>query len=241
MADKGKPESSDSDLSGSEEDGEPSWIQWFCQLRGNEFFCEVEEDYIQDDFNLTGLSNMVPYYDYAMDMILDCDAPTDMFNDEQQEMIETAAEMLYGLIHARFILTTRGLQAMAEKFKHHEFGRCPRVFCNGQAVLPVGQSDVARTSTVKIFCPKCEDVYSPRSSRQAHIDGAYFGTTFPHLVFQVYPELMPSPPTQQYVPRIYGFKIHPSSKERIFAAKKKAERRKQGAGTAGGGAEKAGT
>jgi len=160
-----------------------------------------------------------------MDMILDCTSPNDMFNDEQQEMIETAAEMLYGLIHARYILTTRGLSQMGDKFKHHEFGRCPRVFCNGQAVLPVGQSDMPRTSTVKVFCPKCEEIYNPRSSRQAHIDGAYFGTTFAHLLFQIYPELMPSPPTQSYVPRIYGFKIHPSSKERILAAKSKARSR----------------
>ena len=118
---------------------------------------------------------------------------------------------------------------MADKYNHHQFGKCPRVFCNGQAVLPVGESDMPRTNTVKVFCPRCENLYIPRSQRQANIDGAYFGTTFAHLIFHIYPEMMPSPATQEYVPRIYGFKIHPSAKERILAVKKmkKAKRNKR--------------
>jgi len=53
---------------------EQSWISWFCSIKGNEFFCEVDEDYIHDEFNLTGLSQEVPYYDYALDTILDVDS-----------------------------------------------------------------------------------------------------------------------------------------------------------------------
>mmetsp|Transcript_4411 Transcript_4411/g.15799 ORF Transcript_4411/g.15799 Transcript_4411/m.15799 type:complete len:278 (+) Transcript_4411:348-1181(+) len=201
-------DSEDSELTGSEED-DTSWISWFCSLKGNEFFCEVDEEYIQDDFNLSGLSSQVPYYDYALDLILDVESPNDdMLTEEQHEMVESAAEMLYGLIHVRYILTSRGMNAMLEKYKNADFGRCPRVFCNGQPCLPVGQTDVARMSTVKIFCPKCADIYYPRSKYQGNIDGAYFGTTFPHLFFMTYGYLKPEKPNHTYVPRIFGFKIH---------------------------------
>ncbi|KAH7291371.1 hypothetical protein KP509_29G014500 [Ceratopteris richardii] len=204
-------DSEESDVSGSDGD-DTSWVSWFCGLRGNEFFCEVDDEYIQDDFNLSGLSNQVPYYEYALDLILDAESPNvDMLTEEQNEMVESAAEMLYGLIHVRYILTGKGLNAMLEKYKNMDFGRCARVYCAGQPCLPVGQSDMPRTSTVKLYCPKCEDVYYPRSKYQGHIDGAYFGTTFPHLFLMSYPYMKPVKPTVGYVPRIFGFRIHKSA------------------------------
>lgn len=168
----------------------------------------MDEDYIQDDFNLSGLGAQVPYYDYALDLILDVESPNeDILTEEQHEMVQSAAEMLYGLIHQRYILSSRGMAAMLEKYKSADFGRCPRVLCGGQPCLPVGQSDIPRSSTVKIFCPKCEDIYFPRSRLQCNVDGAYFGTTFPHLFLLTYLHLKPPKPTQHYVPRIFGFRV----------------------------------
>ncbi|KAJ7011300.1 LOW QUALITY PROTEIN: casein kinase II subunit beta-like isoform X1 [Populus alba x Populus x berolinensis] len=186
-------DSEESDVSGSDGD-ETSWISWFCNLRGNEFFCEVDDDYIQDDFNLCGLSSQVPYYDYALDLILDIESSHgDMFTEEQNELVESAAEMLYGLIHARYILTSKGMAAMLEKYKNYDFGRCPRVYCCGQPCLPVGQSDIPRSSTVKICCPRCDDIYYPRSKYQGSILNctqysftAYWGTSMCSLLIWLF-------------------------------------------------------
>lgn len=66
------------------------------------------------------------------------------------------------------------------------------------------RSDIPRNYTVQIFCPICRDIYNPRSSRSAAIDGAYFGTTFPHLFFITFPELVPSTLSHQYVASAYA-------------------------------------
>jgi casein kinase II subunit beta len=242
--DNDEDEEEDEDEEDVSSDSAATWISWFCSLRGNEFFIEVDERWIQDEFNLHGLQQLVPNYQQCLDVILDR-APTfrqraavgsAVFDDgsgsttamdsrtsaatlseEQLEAIDAGAELLYGLIHARYILTARGLELMLEKYNNQEFGRCPRVYCEGQSVLPVGTSDLPRQATVKLYCPRCQDIFYPKFSKHSEIDGAYFGTTFPHLFLQVYPELIPPPPKYTYVPRVFGFKIHPSSRQVLKA------------------------
>ena len=123
-------------------------------------------------------------------------------------MVDSAAELLYGLIHARFVLTNKGLDAMAEKYEEVDFGRCHRVLCDGQPVVPMGQADAPRKFTVSVFCPRCNDIYFPKSSRHGNVDGAFFGTTFPHLFFLIFKEFRPPPPKTLYTPRIYGFRVY---------------------------------
>jgi len=52
----------------------------------------------------------VHYYQYALDLV------TDVFDmevdDDMREQIEKSARHLYGLVHARYVVTTRGLAKM---------------------------------------------------------------------------------------------------------------------------------
>lgn len=49
------------------------------------------------------------------------------------------------------------------------------------------------------------------------VDGAYFGTTFPHLFFMTYRNMIPEPPDQRFVPRVFGFRVHSSAANGAFA------------------------
>jgi casein kinase II subunit beta len=198
-----------------------TWISWFCSLPGHEYFAEVSEDFIEDDFNLTGLNALVPFYKEALEMILDVEPQEDSLKIPDVSIVESSAELLYGLIHQRYILTKQGLQQMVsrnerqrpdagcecliltslsllspppqvEKYDAGHFGYCPRVFCHSHPVLPCGRSDLPGLDTVKLFCANCIDCYAPPSSRFHGVDGAFFGTTFPHLLFQCYREIAPS-------------------------------------------------
>ncbi len=45
-----------------------SWIASFCSLLGHEYFAEVSEEFIEDDFNLTGLQAQVAMYKEALEV-----------------------------------------------------------------------------------------------------------------------------------------------------------------------------
>lgn len=103
-------------------------------------------------------------------------------------VIESSAEMLYGLIHQRFICSRVGIQQMSEKYEFGHFGCCPRTHCEQARTLPVGLSDIPGEDTVKLFCPSCLDVYVPPNSRFQTVDGAFFGRTFGALFLLTFPE-----------------------------------------------------
>lgn len=193
------------------------WITNFCQLFGHEFFVPIPPAYIEDDFNLTGLSALVPYYREALYLILDYDDLEEIARVHQQDtrtllpIIEHLAELLYGLIHARYVLTKHGLALVAQKFEAAEFGTCPRVLCDAMPLLPLGRHDLPGRETVRLYCACCNDVYLPLSSKYLNIDGAFFGTSLPGMFLKVFGEIRGMIEEREhgtYEPRCFGFKVH---------------------------------
>eukprot|EP00804_Cyclotella_cryptica_P027459 CCRYP_008869-RB/>CCRYP_008869-RB protein AED:0.04 eAED:0.04 QI:471/1/1/1/1/1/2/313/401 len=201
------------------------FIYRFCGLKGHEMFCEVERAYIEDGFNLYGLRACVSNFSDCLDLILDRIGP----DDSDDSHLTQSACTLYGLIHARYIVTAHGLDSMYNKYAAKEFGTCPLIQCNGQPVLPTGLKDEIGIDTVKIFCPKCQCVYQPppiRTRSSGHhsssggggggaVDGAAFGTTFPHLFLMTFNNLVPDPlpADSAYIPRVFGFRVHQSVRQ----------------------------
>jgi len=195
-------------------DDEPiTWISYFCEKPENMFFCQVDYEYIESSFNLYGLREEVKNFSKNRRIILE------EINDSSSvdESIpkywgNPGVADLYGRIHARYIVTAAGQRAMAQKFLQGHFGRCRYYPCARQYVLPIGISDKLAKDYVKVYCPKCNDIYDTDRSK---VDGAYFGRTFPHFLLICRPDLLPR--TAMYsdsklVPTVFGFRIHKSSK-----------------------------
>lgn len=221
-----------------------SWVTWFCELDGHEILCHVDDDFIDDDFNLTGLNAIIPCYNEALEMIKDIE-PDESMTKAMMEEVEGYAELLYLLIHQRFILTTTGMTAVYEKYAKETYGKCPRVYCRGQQCLPVGSSNFLKHGPVQLFCPRCSDVYDAQVQKYQQVDGAAFGNVCAHLLIYAFPDMhtelkqfwkgmavdfLPPDddeeydedepwwyryadirPSESYIMKIFGFRLHPSS------------------------------
>lgn len=91
----------------------------------------------------------------------------------------------------------------------------------------MGLSDIPYQKAVKLYCARCEDIYNPKSSRHAQIDGAYFGASFHNILFQVYPALIPQKSRRRYEPRIFGFRVHASAALARWQADERADMRRR--------------
>jgi len=200
-----------SDSTSSDFSEEESCIEWLLSQEGNHLLCRVEEDYIEDNFNLYGLSKIIPNFREAIRLLLSDAASVEGCLDEgwvgptYEHLLD-----LYGLIHARYIVTTQGLNKMRRKLQNCVFGNCPERGLAEYTVIPVGLSDHLRQGPPVGYCPASGEVYAMEAWGD-FLDGAYFGTTFPHLLLMQNPSLHGPKgwpvPDSKYTARLFGFKV----------------------------------
>lgn len=184
-----------------------SWVKWFLSTPRGKYFVQIDDEYLQNIYNYYGLRQKVPNFKYALDLIQGPFIPPQNRPAAWPDDIDDYGLCLYGLIHARYLLTDEGQKKMFEKFKNNEFPHCPRVFCKGITGLPYGSSDDIGQSNLKIFCPNCNDIYSTNDDTCNQMDGAFFGPNWVHLFIQRYPDIVPKETPTKYIPRIFGMRI----------------------------------
>lgn len=218
-----------SDIDASSDD--EIWINTFCQENISEqkefpWFCEIDKSFFKNELiqlNKIQSGNEIksprgtktdakligddPAIENAINLITDKFKQESERIDHREEMkLQCLAEHIYGLLHAKYILTTEGLQKMREKFLAKHWGTCPRYYCYNNPVLPYGSDDKPGVSCVQFFCPVCSEVYDSSDKRAKEIDGAYFGPTFAIMFCKNFPELCSSEKPEQAL-RIHGFRI----------------------------------
>jgi casein kinase II subunit beta len=160
----------------------------------------------EDPFNLYGLRADVRHFRDCLATILDVRSAEE--DHGWDEALFAQCRDLYGLIHARYILTSQGMAQMLSKVESGLFGGCPRADCSNRWMLPMGVSDQCGVHPVKLYCPACSVIYHCYDELRGELDGAYFGTTFPHLLVMMRPGLVESDErARPHVPRVFGFRV----------------------------------
>ena len=158
-----------------------------------------------------------------MPLSADSDVPERKRPDVLREAI-----MLYGLIHARFLVTARGLALLESKYRRSEFQSCPMLECSHRYCLPVGLTDAPNEHSVHYFCPSCQHVYRPEDPNVRLLDGAYFGTSAAHILLLLAPSYGKRPDNHaRYGPKIFGFVVHKDERKLKEIATRSERRRSQ--------------
>ena len=164
------------------------WIDDYCEQ--NQEFIRVPEDYICiemedgsrqiNDFTLFGLDKIIPCFDQVWSYILDLPIPPIKFYPNRDLIVEYAP-ILYGFIHGRFIVTSRGISRMQQKYEVAKWGACPS--CKG-VIVPVGEDYIwtsgeeIRRSPLKYLCCSCGRVRTSVELGKRNVPTVFFSESW---------------------------------------------------------------
>lgn len=182
------------------------WIDSYLSSAKGKILAKIDEEFIENTFNITGLKPKIKYFTPAYELIKR-NTTVSAHGKIDQKRIEADSELLYGLIHARFLLTKNGMQQMYEKYQKKLFQECPRVYCKDVQCIPYGISEEIGVEKIKMFCPSCQDIYEVEDNDIKDLDGSCYGPSWVHMFLQKYPSIIPKEPPKVYVPKIYGYLV----------------------------------
>ncbi|MEN2496119.1 MAG: hypothetical protein MHMPM18_000680 [Marteilia pararefringens] len=170
---------------------------WLTQLMSKSYMrsqvLQVNKEYIEDRFNLvelptsTSTSSMI----HALEIIKGNKNSSSSDEGDMMNEYDNICTEIYGLIHARFIITPHGIKMMDEKIYNQAYGQCQRLYCRGENLMPIGLSNFPGEHHMNLYCPKCNQIMRPFSSKHSKIDGSFFGRNFPQMYFMMYPRKRP--------------------------------------------------
>jgi casein kinase II subunit beta len=145
------------------------------------WFIEIDDFYVQSAVSYYGLNALVPHFSRALAVVKGGYVDPSRMSPEKMEKLRESVHKLYGLLHQRFAVTEDGLRKLHQKYSRGVYGKCPRLACNKQNLLPFGVSAELDIAPVKVWCTRCHDVYQSESD----LDGAYFGPDIPVMFHKV--------------------------------------------------------
>lgn len=143
--------------------------------RPQSWLVDIDDAFIQSTVSYYGLNTIVPHCTRAAAVIKGRPVDLGAMSPDQIEKLASSCRLLYGLLHQRYITSREGIHQLFHKYSRGVYGKCPRAACNDQNVIPMGLSIEPGVDTVKLWCPKCHDVYNSGSK----LDGAFFGPDLP--------------------------------------------------------------
>lgn len=220
------------------------------------------EEFIEDGFNLTGISVHAQLYKEALEVILDVEPEEDEMSTRIPDLsiLEPHAKMLYGMIHQRYIITRPGLnQMVSEEEAEGDYANLLSMDGNSwpsikrvssatalgftamdskyflvantiyhvkvlyDSIAPTAKISTSLLTTNMLPLMVSPAIYAHyRLVTDAFFLGAHFGTTFPHLFAQAFPDIIPSRPDHHYqqqqqqpntyVAKLFGFRVNERSK-----------------------------
>ena len=99
---------------------EKTWVEWFCtDYPQGPLFVQIDQSFLRDSFNFYGLRPYITNFKYAVEMIRSTYSESRKVKDWPPD-IEKNAIMLYGLLHARYLLTASALKEMYQKYQKEQ-------------------------------------------------------------------------------------------------------------------------